>query len=126
VANNAKIALILAALAAFMNFRDGGGGGGGDTPGTTKAIAAQVHRDRAARQAAVYLDVAKRIESGDLADAPAAGNEVVKRIAAIETDVAKPLGDDAAKNLPAEAWDDKAKAAKWFRDAAAGFEVIAK
>lgn len=125
MAPNAKIALLLAALAAFAQFRSGGTGGGGAATGTA-AIAEQVHRDRAARQAAIYLDVASRIESGDLADAPAAGAEVVKRIAAIETDVAKPLSEDAAKNLPGEAWDDKAKAAQWFRAAASGFERVAK
>lgn len=126
MANNAKIALLLAALAAFAHFGVGWTGGGGGPATGTAAIAEQVHRDRAARQAAIYLDVAKRIESGELADPPAAGSEVVQRIAAIEADVAKPLSEDAAKQLPGDAWADKAKAAEWFRTAAAGFERVAK
>lgn len=124
MANNAKIALLLAALALLAHGR--GGGGGGFDSRSTSAIAEQVHRDRAARQAAVYRDVADRIESGALADPPAAGAEVVRRIAEIEADVAKPLAEDAGDRLPDDQWDDRPAAAAWFRAAADGFEKVAK
>lgn len=123
--SNAKWALILAALAAFMHFQTGGGGSTPPSPTDTAAIAESVHRSRAARQAVVYRDIAARVESGVLATPAAAGTELVNRIAEIEKDVASPL-NESAKQLPSDQWTDKTKSAQWFKDVATGFERIAK
>lgn len=124
--SNQWLAAIMVAIAGFAYFNGGGGGGVTPTPQGTAAIAEAVHRSRAAQQAALYRDIALRVRSGALPDASAAGTELVRRIAEIEQETAKPLSVDAAANLPSGAWDDKEKAATWFDTAASGFERVAR
>lgn len=128
VKNNQLITLVLALVAAVVYIKDQSNTGGGNSPipQGTAAIAEYVHRSRAAKQAALYRDVASRIRSGVLADASAAGTEIVKRVSEIEQETAAPLSADAAANLPSSEWGDKEKAAAWFESAASGFERVAK
>lgn len=118
-------ALLLAALAAFGAYR-----GGGLTPGPSldgvSAVAAGVHQSRASRQAVVYRDAAAKVKSGEFKDAATLGRYLVSGVAAIESDVAKPLSDDAANSLPKDKIDKPDDVAAWLEAVAKGFDAVAK
>jgi len=113
-------ALILAAIAAFSAVRNGGS----SSLDGVAAIAAGVHTARAERQAVVYREAAAKVRAGEFADASALGRFLTSGVAAIETDVAKPLSESAAATLPKEKIEKPEDVAAWLEAAARGFDAI--
>lgn len=120
------IALVLAAFAAFTAYKGGGITLPTPTLDGVSAVAAGVHKERAKRQAIVYREAAAKVKSGEFKDAPSLGKFLTAGVAAIESDVAKPLSAEAAKVLPAEKIDKPDDVAAWLESAAKGFDSVAR